>query len=65
MEKKQLRKVKHVGLERKVDNFGRIVVPFEYREQCGINPGDKVVVYPLNVGFLICSKGVDIDDFLK
>ena len=65
MAKKFTKNVKLVGLERKVDKLGRVVLPAEYRKQYGIHPGDKIITYPTNVGVLICKKDVRPEDIFE
>ena len=65
MTKKLTKSVKLVGLERSVDKCGRLVIPFEYRNQYKMHAGDQVIIYPTNAGFFICSKDVEIDGFFE
>ena len=65
MTKKLAKSVKLVGLERSVDKCGRLVIPFEYRNQYNMHPGDQIIIYPTDAGFFICNKDVKIDDFFE
>jgi AbrB family looped-hinge helix DNA binding protein len=46
---------------------GQIVVPADARKNCGIHPGDKLLVFrhPLNPGMLIIAKVGEMQQLLQ
>ena len=47
--------MKAIGMYRKVDDLGRIVLPAELRKLFGINEGDRLEIF-VNEGQIILSK---------
>jgi bifunctional DNA-binding transcriptional regulator/antitoxin component of YhaV-PrlF toxin-antitoxin module len=52
--------VKPRGIVRKIDGWGRVVLPKNVLAQFGLEPGDVVEVYPTERGFFISARGVEI-----
>lgn len=44
------------GLERKIDELGRIVLPIEFRKTLGLNLKDPVEIFLLENGFYVKKK---------
>ena len=44
------------GIERKIDNLGRIVIPISYRKALGLNNEDSVTVSLENGNIIISAK---------
>lgn len=42
-----------IGLTRKLDELGRVVLPMEFRRELGLNIKDSVKIYLLENGFYI------------
>lgn len=45
-----------LGLTRKIDDLGRIVLPAEFRNELGLKSKDAVSVYLLDNGFYVKKK---------
>lgn len=45
-----------MGLTRKIDDLGRIVLPMEFRKELGLKPKDPVNIYLLENGFYVEKK---------
>lgn len=57
--------IQRVGMMRKVDNLGRIVIPKEYRDFYHLNHNDKVFIVDTTEGLLITNpkyKTVEIEE---
>lgn len=50
------------GIERRVDDLGRIVIPKELRQQVGINYGDLCSVFIGEYGTIVIQKQTAIQD---
>lgn len=48
-------KIERVGMMRKVDNLGRIVIPKEYRDFYHLNHNDEVFIVDTPQGLLITN----------
>ena len=57
--------IQRVGMMRKVDNLGRIVIPKEYRDFYHLNHSDEVFIVDTTEGLLITNpkyKTVKVDE---
>lgn len=45
-----------LGITRKVDGLGRIVLPMEFRKELNLKPKDSVNIYLLENGFYVEKK---------
>ena len=45
-----------LGISRKLDTLGRIVLPMEFRKELNLNPKDSVNIYLLKNGFYVEKK---------
>lgn len=45
-----------IGLKRKLDNLGRIVLPSEFRKELGVGDKDEVEIYLLENGFFLKTQ---------
>lgn len=48
------------SVTRKIDELGRIVIPSDFREELGMEPGEKLEIY-IEEGRLVLKKTVKID----
>jgi AbrB family looped-hinge helix DNA binding protein len=48
------------SVTRRLDDLGRIVIPSDFREELGMEPGEKVEIY-IEEGRLVLKKTVKID----
>lgn len=49
---------KAIGITRKIDQVGRVVIPSEIREKFGMEIGDKVEFYAVENGILLVKSSV-------
>ncbi len=42
-----------IGIKRKLDNLGRVVLPIEFRKELGINERDEVEIFLVKDGIFI------------
>lgn len=45
-----------LGLTRKIDELGRVVLPMEFRKQLDLKPKDEVSIYLVENGFYVEKK---------
>mgnify|MGYP003299815809 CR=1 FL=1 len=45
-----------IGITRKIDELGRVVLPIEFRKQLGLKHKDPVNIYLLENGFYVEKK---------
>lgn len=45
-----------LGITRKIDELGRVVLPVEFRKELGLKPKDSVNIYLLENGFYVEKK---------
>ena len=50
-----------IGLKRKLDNLGRIVLPSEFRKELGIEDKDEVEIYLLENGFFLKTQKKELE----
>ena len=48
------------SVTRKIDELGRVVIPSDFREELGMEPGEKLEIY-IEEGRLVLKKTVKID----
>ena len=62
------------GIEKTIDNLGRVVLPIDYRRKFGLDKSPKVKIFlrndgiyitALNQGCVICGELAAIDNELK
>ena len=47
-----------IGLKRKLDPLGRVVIPKEFREEIGIKEGEQVEMFLIENGIFIKTREV-------
>lgn len=52
--------IKPRGIRRKIDDWGRVVLPKNLLTQFELGPRDTVEIYPTARGFFICAEGEQI-----
>lgn len=51
---------KSIGITKKVDNLGRVVIPKEYRRLFEIESGDRVEILAIEEGIIIRIPHIEI-----
>ena len=52
----EVNKLKAIGIVRRIDDLGRIVIPKEIRKTMGIKKGDPLAIYTDDDGVIILKK---------
>ena len=52
--------MKATGIVRRIDDLGRIVIPSDFREELGMEPGEKIEIY-IEEGRVILKRTVKTD----
>lgn len=52
------------SVTRKIDELGRVVIPSDFREELGIEPGEKVEIH-MDGGRVILKRAVKTDPLSK
>ena len=47
--------MKKIGTSRTIDELGRVVVPKEMRERCGLEPGDRIEFHTEGDRIMLCK----------